>query len=186
MPFGVRRHGRLAQLGERLPYKQNVGSSILSSPTSFSTKAPLPARSVWMSPKLLIRIAAGCVLFFAVGHSIGHATRKASQEPGALAVYKVMEEYKFPIGPQMRSYDEFYTGMSLNLTITLLVMTVVLWILSGQADAHHKLTRALLLPLVALFAGFTATSALYFFVVPMVTCAVSTILLTAAWLRLRS
>ena len=25
--------GRLAQLGERLPYKQNVGSSILSSPT---------------------------------------------------------------------------------------------------------------------------------------------------------
>ena len=28
-----RRDGRLAQLGERLPYKQNVGSSILSSPT---------------------------------------------------------------------------------------------------------------------------------------------------------
>ena len=26
-------YGRLAQLGERLPYKQNVGSSILSSPT---------------------------------------------------------------------------------------------------------------------------------------------------------
>ena len=26
--------GRLAQLGERLPYKQDVGSSILSSPTS--------------------------------------------------------------------------------------------------------------------------------------------------------
>jgi hypothetical protein len=25
--------GRLAQLGERLPYKQDVGSSILSSPT---------------------------------------------------------------------------------------------------------------------------------------------------------
>ena len=27
--------GRLAQLGERLPYKQDVGSSILSSPTIF-------------------------------------------------------------------------------------------------------------------------------------------------------
>ena len=26
-------NGRLAQLGERLPYKQDVGSSILSSPT---------------------------------------------------------------------------------------------------------------------------------------------------------
>ena len=30
---GSARKGRLAQLGERLPYKQNVGSSILSSPT---------------------------------------------------------------------------------------------------------------------------------------------------------
>ena len=27
-------YGRLAQLGERLPYKQDVGSSILSSPTT--------------------------------------------------------------------------------------------------------------------------------------------------------
>ena len=27
------KHGRLAQLGERLPYKQNVSSSILLSPT---------------------------------------------------------------------------------------------------------------------------------------------------------
>jgi len=26
-------NGRLAQMGERLPYKQDVGSSILSSPT---------------------------------------------------------------------------------------------------------------------------------------------------------
>ena len=32
-PVGVTTLGRLAQLGERLPYKQNVGSSILSSPT---------------------------------------------------------------------------------------------------------------------------------------------------------
>ena len=29
-------HGRLAQLGERLPYKQDVGSSILSSSTNVS------------------------------------------------------------------------------------------------------------------------------------------------------
>ena len=32
-PVGVTTLGRLAQLGERLPYKQDVGSSILSSPT---------------------------------------------------------------------------------------------------------------------------------------------------------
>ena len=32
-PVRVTKIGRLAQLGERLPYKQDVGSSILSSPT---------------------------------------------------------------------------------------------------------------------------------------------------------
>ena len=32
-PVGVTTYGRLAQPGERLPYKQDVGSSILSSPT---------------------------------------------------------------------------------------------------------------------------------------------------------
>lgn len=31
-------NGRLAQLGERLPYKQNVGGSIPSSPTIFIPK----------------------------------------------------------------------------------------------------------------------------------------------------
>ena len=33
IPIRVTNLGRLAQLGERLPYKQDVGSSILSSPT---------------------------------------------------------------------------------------------------------------------------------------------------------
>ena len=34
-------HGRLAQLGERLPYKQDVGSSILSSSTTVRSKLTL-------------------------------------------------------------------------------------------------------------------------------------------------
>lgn len=139
-----------------------------------------------MSPKLLIRIGAACVLFFAAGHSIGHITRKASVEPGAVAVFKAMEEYKFPIGPQLRSYDEFYTGMSLNLILTLVALSAVLWILSGNAESNPKLTKGLILPIAALLLGFTATSALYFFVVPMVTCALAAIVLAAAWLRLRS
>lgn len=139
-----------------------------------------------MSAKLLIRIAAGCVLFFALGHTMGHSTRKASQEPGAIAVFKAMEEYKFPIGPQMRSYDEFYTGMSLNLIITLLVVTSALWILSNSADTHRELTQKLLVPMIALLAGFTATSGLYFFVAPLITCGLATVICAAAWWRLRS
>ena len=42
-------YGRLAQLGERLPYKQNVSSSILLSPTTKKTLCAL-RRSVFLFP----------------------------------------------------------------------------------------------------------------------------------------
>ena len=37
-------HGRLAQLGERLPYKQDVGSSILSSSTTCGNSSAVEHR----------------------------------------------------------------------------------------------------------------------------------------------
>ena len=43
-PVGVTTLGRLAQLGERLPYKQDVGSSILSSPTKYAKRTIYPFR----------------------------------------------------------------------------------------------------------------------------------------------
>ena len=39
IPGRVTTYGRLAQLGERLPYKQDVGSSILSSSTKLKEQA---------------------------------------------------------------------------------------------------------------------------------------------------
>jgi hypothetical protein len=36
-----------------------------------------------MKPKLLLRLSVACVLFFAVGHSMGHFTRKESKDLGA-------------------------------------------------------------------------------------------------------
>ena len=41
IPGRVTTYGRLAQLGERLPYKQDVGSSILSSSTTVRSKLTL-------------------------------------------------------------------------------------------------------------------------------------------------
>ena len=59
-------YGRLAQLGERLPYKQDVGSSILSSST-ISLCTSLFRRLVFLYPVLII-----IVLFL---YSLGYVPR---------------------------------------------------------------------------------------------------------------
>jgi hypothetical protein len=130
-----------------------------------------------MKPRLLLRIALGCVLFFAVGHSIGHFTRKAATDPGQMAVIKMMESFKFPLGPQMRSYDELYEGMSTNLIITLLMIVALLWITSGIAADDPKTTAKILWPILLCLLAFTATGFLYFFIVPAITCAVASALI---------
>jgi hypothetical protein len=130
-----------------------------------------------MKPKLLIRIAMGCVLFFAVGHSIGHFNRKNITDPNQKAVVKMMESFKFPLGPQMRSYDELLEGMSANLSIALLMIAALLWVVSGIASSEPKTSAKILWPVFLCLVAFTATGFLYFFIVPAITCAVASALI---------
>ena len=138
-----------------------------------------------MKPALLLKVAAGCQLFFAVGHSIGHFTRKAVDDPKARQVFALMEEYKFPIGTQLRSYDEFYTGMSFNLIFCLLTFTALLWIIAGLADQNPRLCTRLLLPVLLGVSAFAVTGFLYFFLVPALTCLVAAGLISGSIYQLQ-
>jgi hypothetical protein len=137
-----------------------------------------------MKAKLLIRIAAGCMLFFALGHSAGHATRKNIDNPQAQEVLKAMTSFKFDQFGQMRSYDENYTGMSLNLIATLLMLTVLLWFLSKLAEQSPKATRQILLPVALCSFAFAVTGFLYFFLLPAFTCLIAGLLLATAIYKL--
>ena len=123
-----------------------------------------------MNPKTLLRIAAVFLLVFATGHTIGHLTRHEVTDPKAVEVQRMMTEHKFDMFGTLRSYDENYEGMSLNLILTLLVFVVVLWILSGQATANPVLTRKILLPVFVCILGFALTSIFYFFPGPATMC----------------
>jgi hypothetical protein len=138
-----------------------------------------------MKPKLLIRIAAFCVLFFTVGHSIGHFKRKSTTDPLQQEVIKKMEEHKFALGPQMRSYDDIFTGMSLNLSIALLAFTLLLWISSNIAGRDAKTGIQILLPILLGLLLFTFTGFKYFFIVPAITCLVASCLIAYSILLLR-
>lgn len=129
-----------------------------------------------MKSKSLLRMAAGCLLFFALGHSIGHFTRHNVNDPRAKEVLRQMTENKFDMFGQLRSYDENYTGMSLNLIFTLLAFAAILFILSGQTTKQPIIVKNILIPVTICVLGFAATSFLYFFTLPAVACALASIL----------
>jgi hypothetical protein len=139
-----------------------------------------------MKTKILLRIAAGCLLFFALGHCIGHLTRHQVTDPKAKEVLQIMSSNKFDMFGQMRSYDENYTGMSFNLIITLITITIIVWLLSGSADKQAKLTRNLLIPIVICVLGFSITGFLYFFLMPAITCLIASIIITIGILKLKT
>lgn len=137
-----------------------------------------------MKPKLLIRIAAGCLLFFALGHAMGHSSRKDIADEKAQKVIKAMEGYRYNMFGQLRTYDENYTGLSVNLIITLMALVAILWLLSNGVAGSPALIRKLLWPIILCVGGFAITGFLYFFPLPAISCVIALIFLSWAALRL--
>lgn len=138
-----------------------------------------------MKPKFLLRAATGCLLFFAIGHSIGHFTRHDVNDPKAKAVLQQMIENKFDMFGQLRSYDENYTGMSLNLILTLLAFAFILWILSTQTEKQPLFAKSILVPITICILGFSVTSFCYFFTMPAITCLLAAILTSWSIFKLK-
>lgn len=137
-----------------------------------------------MKSKLLIRLAAGCTLFFAFGHTMGHLSRKETSDPKVQEVIRQMEYVQFDLYGQMRTFDENYGAMSLNLIFTLLAFTFILWLVAPLGESDTKTCRNLLVPIILCLIGFAVTSYLYFFPVPALTCVVASVALIIAVTRL--
>lgn len=138
-----------------------------------------------ISPKLLLRISAACLLFFAAGHSLGHFDRHNVSDPKAREVLKVMKENRFDMFGQMRTYDESYEGMSLNLIFTLVALAIILWLLSNYTKNQPSFVKQLLIPIALCVMGFGITSWLFFFPAPAITCFIAALLMFFSVLRLR-
>lgn len=138
-----------------------------------------------MRPKLLLRIAAFLILFVAVGHTLGNCTRKATTDTQQQEVFKKMEDVKFDFGGSMRSWDNFYDGMSLDVSLTLLVFTALLWLISGSANKYPVFCTSLLWPSLICFIGFTVIGFMYFFIVPAASTLLASLLVTTSIFQLR-
>jgi archaellum biogenesis protein FlaJ (TadC family) len=138
-----------------------------------------------MRPKLLLRISAFFTLFVAVGHTLGNYTRKATTDARQQEIFKKMADYKFNFGGSMRSWDNFYDGMSLDVSFALVTFTVLLWLISGSANKYPVFCTSLLWVILVCFIGFTILGFMYFFIVPAVCTLLASVLMAAAIYQLR-
>ncbi|TGL95227.1 hypothetical protein EHQ76_16615 [Leptospira barantonii] len=119
-----------------------------------------------MKAKLFIRIASVLMIVFVAGHSTGHFTRYNTVEPQALSTISAMQQTKIPMEGVNRSYDQFYTGMSLNLSIVLISLVVLLWFLSDLSESNPRAALKLLIPVFFCISCFAVTGFIYFFIAP--------------------
>ncbi len=115
-----------------------------------------------MKPKVLLRIAAVVMFLHVVGHTIGAATWKQTNEPAKQEVIKRMVEQKFPFMGTVRSMAEYYDGYGYSSTIALLLAVTLLWILSGLAERNAVVAAKILLP-VSLFLLLLGIDEIIFF-----------------------
>ncbi|WP_061247199.1 LIC_13387 family protein [Leptospira noguchii] len=128
-----------------------------------------------MKAKLFIRIASALMFVFALGHSFGHFTRYKTSDPQALSTISIMQQTKIPMQGVTKTYDQFYTGMSLNLSIVLISLMILLWILSNLSEANPQTVQKLLIPILFCTFGFGITGFFYFFFVPAVVASLGAI-----------
>ncbi len=138
-----------------------------------------------MGPKWLLRTAAILLGIFFLGHTVGGMLLGKSRGFAEDAVLGALRTYHFELMGFERSHMDFYTGEGWYLSLTLAVLIIIIWQLSNAAAQSPALVRGLLIPLTLFCAGSTALCVMYFFTAPIVASALSTVVLAAAWLRLR-
>jgi hypothetical protein len=136
-----------------------------------------------MNYKIFLRVAAGFLWLFAIGHAVGLAAQHLTENVQAQEVLGVMAGHKFAMFGELRSYDEIHTGISINLILTLLTFGVILWGVSNGQDMTPTRMNAVLLPVLFCIIGFGITSMLYFFLIPAFVCLLVSIAIASALMQ---
>ncbi|MBM9498815.1 hypothetical protein JWG44_00905 [Leptospira sp. 201903071] len=138
-----------------------------------------------MIPKILIRIASILMLIFTLGHSFGHFTRYNTADIRAVHTITSMQMTKIPMEGVDKTYDQFYSGMSLNLSITLFCLAVLLWFLSNLVSTNPKVVFKLLIPVFFCVFCFSITGFIYFFPAPTIVSCLGALCILACIFLLR-
>ena len=139
-----------------------------------------------MTPKVLLRIAAGATMIFDLGHTLGGMIFTESHGAEEEAILAALAGHRFDVLGSTRSHHDFYVGQGWYLSALLTALVVVCWQLSNFTVESPKLVGRLSLVVSVFFAVSVVLCAMFFFAPPLVMSAVASASCAAAWWRLRS
>jgi hypothetical protein len=139
-----------------------------------------------MTAKVFLRIAAGAITIFELGHTLGGMIFTKSNGVEDDIVIEALKAYRVDMPGNTRSHYDFYIGEGWYLSATLATMIAVCWLLSSAATESPALVRRLSLVISLFFAGSVVLCAVFFFPAPLVMSAIASSGCAAAWWRLKS
>jgi len=131
-----------------------------------------------MTASLLYRVAAVCLLLFAVAHTAGF--QQSDPSWGIDVLRASMKSIHFDAQGFDRTYWDFFVGAGLTVGVLYLFLGVLAWQLSALPAASLAQMRVLVWAFAVCFAGVTIVSWRYLFVIPIVFSLVITLCLAAA------
>lgn len=139
-----------------------------------------------MTPKLLLRIAAGSLVFLALGHTVGAMMFPVSRGPEEVAAFAALAAFRFDMMGFQRSNMDFFLGEGWFLSLSVIVFIALLLQVASLSDTHPDVARRLIPALFVFCGGSTVLCALYFFTAPLVTSVIATVAVAGAGWMLRA
>jgi hypothetical protein len=105
---------------------------------------------------------------FALGHTLGTASPKVTRGPRESIVFMAMQGFRFPMLGFERSHWDFYRGFAITVSVTMAVIAVVAWQLSGVARRHPREALPIAVTLLVGCVGLLVLCWAFFFTPPIV------------------
>ena len=115
-----------------------------------------------MKSRLFIRIGAILMLLHVVGHSMGVFGKL---DPVTAPVLHLMQSVSFPFMGRSCTLALFFTGYGLIMLLTLLLISILLWLLGGE---NSRLSSRLLGLLTGFLVIMAVLEYIYFFLLPAI------------------
>lgn len=134
-----------------------------------------------MKTHVLLRAASALTLIHALLNTFAGLLSGTSDAQDEAALLNAMKALRFDAMGSMRTYWDFYFGFGLFLTVSLLLLSVLLWQLAALVRADPAKARPFIGSMCIAFLIFAVLSSLYFFVAPLVIEAIIALLLGLAY-----
>lgn len=138
-----------------------------------------------MKASAWFRIAAGLLLLFAAGHTLGFLTFK-SPTPEGRAVWAAMNNTRIPVGHAIVSYGGFYVGFGWFVTGSMVFLAWLAWLLAGLSREGSLVVTQVAWGMVVFELVSAGLSVRYFSWLPVLFSVVTAVCLAVGAMRYRA